>query len=95
MVATSQILTTAQVAQLQYAYDVNSNANQEFSGVWHDSYSVLYDYLTVKNAFGVDTPRTDVPVDPQTWLWLKGARFVNSNEGDITVTVAITPKLTQ
>jgi hypothetical protein len=81
MVATSQILTPAQIAQLQYAYDVNSNADQNFSGVWHDSYSVLYDYLTVKNAFGVDTPRTDVPVDPQTWLWLKGARFVNSNEG--------------
>jgi hypothetical protein len=84
MTATLDILTPVQRGQLQAAYDA---ANAEFTqnrsqqGQWTPVYNLLYDFLTTTNIFGVKTYRTDVPVDPQTWLWLKGARFVNSGEG--------------
>ncbi len=80
MTDTVDILSTSQIADLNTAYDDAIALDQNDSGVWRDVYDLLYSYLTT-TTLGVDAPRTDVPVDPQTWLWLKGARFVNSGEG--------------
>ena len=77
MTATSAILTQAQIDALQAAYDAALMQDQAQSGVWREAYDLLYGFVT--NTEG--EPRTDVPVDPGTWLWLKGARFVNSGEG--------------
>lgn len=80
MTDTVDILSTSQIADLNTAYDDAIALDQNDSGAWRDVYDLLYSYLTT-TTLGVDAPRTDVPVDPQTWLWLKGARFVNSGEG--------------
>lgn len=84
MVTTSEILTADEVGQLNDAYDVALSRDQEAVGAWADVYELLYGFITT-SVIGVvdliDTPRTDVAVDPGTWLWLKGARFVNAGEG--------------
>lgn len=70
MTLTSQILSASQFKQLSDAYDV---ANAQMSvdphqlGIWVPVYNLLYGFLTAQ-VLGVDTPRTDVSVDPQTWL---------------------------
>jgi hypothetical protein len=78
MTATSILLDDIQRQQLSDAYAQCLAKPEGQLGAWREAYELLYGFLTT-TTLGVDFPRTDV--DPQTWLWLKGARFVNSGEG--------------
>jgi hypothetical protein len=87
MTATSALLTAEQIAELRAMYVQRQNQVDTQRGLWAPVYETLYSYLTVDRyeVLGVDIdPRFDKPapnVDPQTWLWLRGARFVNAGVG--------------
>ena len=73
MTAASAILTQGQIQQLSNFYDATITLDQSKSGVWAPVYNLLYDFLT--------TTKNSGEVDPQTLLWLRGARFVNADQG--------------
>ena len=72
MTATSAILSADQINVLSTAYDSASSQDQTKLGVWAPAYEMLYNFLT-----GAPVNL----VDQQTLLWLRGARFVNANQG--------------
>jgi Ca2+-binding RTX toxin-like protein len=70
----SSVLTAAQIAELRVLRDAAAAGDQSITGKWRPVYDELYSFI------GGDTgPVTGV--DHNVWLWLRGARFVNSDEG--------------
>lgn len=67
MALTTDILLSTEITQLQSAYDTAIVRDQNLEGAWSDVYDLLYGFLTTTN-LGVETYRTDVPVDPDVWL---------------------------
>jgi hypothetical protein len=88
---THQILTPAQIAELRGLYDAKKVQDQTIGGLWSEVYEKLYGFITdyytpVGPAFiGADlNPIPDMPkvgIDKQTWLWLRGARYINAGTG--------------
>jgi hypothetical protein len=80
MTATSELLTPQQIEELRRLYRIaqaQHDANNGALGIWVPVYEALYAQIT--DFTGVDHPKTGV--DRQTWLWLRGARFVNGGQG--------------
>jgi hypothetical protein len=88
MTATSEILTAAQIATLRQKYDlINASHSSDDSqkGLWSSLYSDLYDLITDFTL--VNEPKAGV--DPQSWLWLRGARSINAGEGPFAALVTM------
>ena len=80
---TTQILTPEQIAELDALYVANRDETlQTTGGLWAPVYEKLYSFIT--DFYDDNEPSTDRPkegIDPQTWLWLRGARFINAGTG--------------
>jgi hypothetical protein len=88
---TSSILTAGQIEQLRSLFDATyarHKQNDSKSGLWAPVYEALFnlvtDVTTVASPEGVSTTvQPKAGVDPQSWMWLRGARYVNP---EVTVT---------
>jgi hypothetical protein len=88
---THQILTQAQIAELRDLFDAKKVQDQKIGGLWSEVYEKLYSFITDNYtpvgtfSIGVDVnPIPDMPkegIDRQTWLWLRGARYINAGVG--------------
>jgi hypothetical protein len=87
MTATSIPLSASQIVELNAAYRRCLAKSPTQLGAWVESYELLFNMLTIKTTT-YPVPGTSVTdwtprpgVDRATWLWLKGARFVNGGNG--------------
>lgn len=80
MTQTSEVLTEAQISLLRTRYQeilVEHRRDDTQKGLWAPLYNELYDLIT--DFSGVNEPKAGV--DYQSWLWLRGARYVNAGDG--------------
>lgn len=79
-------LSTQQLSELSDLYDTALAGDQTTEGLWRPVYDALFDFMT-------DLVEEEVPegppivklvpkegVDHDVWLWVSGARYINSNE---------------
>lgn len=82
---TSSVLTISQIAQLRALFDTTyaqHKLNDSKLGLWEPVYTALFNMITdVTTVAGPEGTSTTVQpkagVDPQSWLWLRGARYIN------------------
>jgi Ca2+-binding RTX toxin-like protein len=84
MTLVRDILNPTQLNSLRILAEAAQIRDQEQPyalGNWSSVYRFLYDCITVTGVGGLlnEAPVAGVPQD--VWLWLRGARFVNSGEG--------------
>jgi Ca2+-binding RTX toxin-like protein len=77
MTLVTNVLSQTQITQLRSLISTASAADQSQSGVWRPVYEALYSFITVPG--GSEAPVSGV--DQNVWLWVRGARYVNSNDG--------------
>ena len=86
---TSSILSVEQIEQLRTLFDATyerHKLNDSEKGLWAPVYEALFNMITdVTTVAGPDGSTTIVlpkaGVDPQSWTWLRGARYVNAGIG--------------
>ena len=80
MTATIDILSAEQILELRGQYEAilaRHDQNDAEKGLWAPLYEELYALVT--DFDGINGPKPGV--DYQSWLWLRGARYVNRGEG--------------
>jgi len=79
MTAVLSVLKQVQIDELRDLRDQAIALGPQHVGAFRASYDYLYDALTITDQNGDLVPKAGVP--HEVWLWLRGARFVNSDEG--------------
>ncbi|MGB5777844.1 MAG: calcium-binding protein, partial [Allopontixanthobacter sediminis] len=80
MTDTSSLLSVSEIDSLRQTFDSiyqQYKVDPTTGALWAPLYDQLYNLLT--DFSGIDSPKTGV--DHQSWLWLRGARYVNRGEG--------------